>query len=113
MVPQYFIEAAADGSPARGTCFIEGETPEQALSDYARAHPPYGREALFPLLFVDLYESAEAFHKGERPLATLYKCTSAWYRKHAPEELAEDRKKNMSNSKKLVEEDIIREYTDL
>ena len=81
---QFFVIAETDEFPTRIEKFVRGETPKKALDDFVSQFPPSVEgdlQHLFPLEFADLYADANAYHKGRKPLATLYKQTSEYYRR--------------------------------
>lgn len=76
---KFFVVAETDKVWNRIETFVRGQTPKNALDDFAAQFPPYGDKELFPLQFADLYLNANAYHKCKKPLATLYKETSEYY----------------------------------
>lgn len=65
-VPRYFVVASSFAAPFfsdRSTSFVSGNTPGQALAQYAAnySHP-------FGLYAAALYASADAYHSNEKPL---------------------------------------------
>lgn len=75
---EFFLVAETDEVWSRIETFVRGQSPKKALDDFVAQFPPHGEKALFPLQFADLYSDANAYHKGKKPLATLYKETSEY-----------------------------------
>jgi hypothetical protein len=67
MSTTYFVHANSFAAPFvsdESTGYVEGAAPNAALQDFADNYShPCG------LFSADLYESADAYHKGEKPLA--------------------------------------------
>ena len=90
----FFVVAETDEYYSRIETFIKGETVRKALDDFTAKFPPSGN-ALFPLSFADLYRDANAYHRGQRPLATLRESTSEYFRRESqikPISMATDKK---------------------
>ena len=75
----FFVVAETDEVWSRIESFVKGQSPKKALDDFVAQFPPHGEKALFPLQFADLYTDANAYHRGNKPLATLYRETSEYY----------------------------------
>jgi len=78
---QFFVVAETDKVWNRIETFVPGQTPKKALDDFVAQFPPHGEKALFPLQFADLYADANAYHRGNKLLVTLYRETSEFYRR--------------------------------
>ena len=75
---EFFIVAETDEVWSRIETFFKGPSPKKTLDYFAAQFPPHGKQALFPLQFADLYVDANAYHRGHKPLATLYKENSEY-----------------------------------